>query len=201
MEWKITMYYYISLVILYCINLNCQFCARRRRVSTVLSGDFRETMDQLMTSRVERQTELEAFREEIQEMSHETIGQLLLAHLQRHVHSAPSQGEQAEERDQVQQVDEPIAVVEEEEEEEPEQQEDEDEEDEDEEEHNLMSPLFQEASDDFDQSWSYQYHEVGDESDPVVAISSPQTLPSQASYQDGRHSSSSTNHLSIVSSI
>lgn len=192
----------------------------RRRVSTFLCSDFRDRMDQLMTARVERQTELEAYQEEEEEeMSQETVGQLLLAHLQRHMHSAASQeGEQAEEGDQVEQVDEPIVVEEEvqepqhrEEDEEQEEEEDEP----DEEQRSPTSPLFHEASDDFDQSspsvqmtspstiqtWSYQDHEVGDDSDPVASTSSPQPLPAQAYYQDSRQSSSSTNHISIETEL
>lgn len=171
-----------------------------------------------MTTRVERQTELEAYQEEEEEeMSQERVGQLLLAHLQRHMHSVASQeGEQAEEGDQVGQVAEPLVVEEEEQEPEHREEDEEQEEEEDEpdeEERSPTSPLFHEASDDFDQSspsvqmtspsttqtWSYQDHEVGDESDPVASTSSPQPLPAQAYYQDSRQSSSSTNHISIVS--
>ncbi|XP_044508069.1 transcriptional regulator ATRX [Mangifera indica] len=157
----------------------------RRRVSTYLASDFRETMDQLVTTRVERQIELEAYeKEEQEELSRERISELLLAHLQRCMQSAASQEEEQVVRgNEVEQVDE--------------------EEQEEEEEESSRSHEERETSDYSEQSSSqtmqiastsasYQGQEVGDESE-----STPEPLQAQASYPDSQLSSSLTTSLSL----
>jgi hypothetical protein len=64
----------------------------RRTVSSFLASDLRDSIDQMMMSRVQRQVSQED--EELDEDSQEGMGQLMLSYFQRHSHSADSQEEE-----------------------------------------------------------------------------------------------------------
>ncbi|KAJ6695161.1 hypothetical protein OIU74_014327 [Salix koriyanagi] len=64
----------------------------RRTVSSFLTSDLRDSIDQLVMSRVQRQVSQED--EELDEDSQERMGQLMLSYFQRHSHSADSQEEE-----------------------------------------------------------------------------------------------------------
>jgi len=173
----------------------------RKTVSNFLSSEFRERMDKLMVSRLERQTQQE---EEYDDGAEED--------------------EEEEEEDDGAEEDE-----EEEEEEElwcfseghtqpkSSDNEEEEEEEEDRDERSLISSAqYQEASDDLDQSasplqfpspsilssWSYQLdNEMGEDSNRGASTSSPQPFQPQFSSNTQRSSPvSTTHHPSIVRS-
>ncbi|XP_050232748.1 uncharacterized protein LOC126681277 [Mercurialis annua] len=84
----------------------------RRTVSTFLSSDFRDRMDQLMESHVQRQVN-EDDGEELDEESQERMGQLILSFFEQHSH----QPEEEEDQDGVEETEEDDEEEEEEEEE------------------------------------------------------------------------------------
>ncbi|KAI9198288.1 hypothetical protein LWI28_013034 [Acer negundo] len=196
----------------------------RKRVSTFLSSDFRDTMDQLMTSRAMTQADIDGYHEEEDETTQERMSQLLLSHLQRHLHPATTNQEEEEQTQEIDQVEEEYRDQEEEEddhyqeeeEDEEEEEEDEEEEEEEEEERSSMSHQFHEAGEYCQSSstiqmpspsaittWSFRDIEVGDDSDHPVASSPPpppppKPLPSQTYYQDSSsRSPEPANRLSI----
>ncbi|KAM3694161.1 hypothetical protein ACJW31_07G039200 [Castanea mollissima] len=170
----------------------CQLL-ERRTVSSFLTSDFRERIDRLMVSRLDRQMHLEEREDE--NGSQEGMDQFMSF---KHSFTDPSGSQQEEE----------------EEEEDEEQVEEEEEEDRDvaeEGEESLISGQYHEAGDDFDESsssmqiaspyplgsWSYQDNQVGDDSDQVTSTSPRQHLPSQPYYQDSQQNSAATNPNSI----
>ncbi|XP_011022301.1 PREDICTED: uncharacterized protein LOC105124124 [Populus euphratica] len=64
----------------------------RRTVSSFLASDLRDSIDQLIMSRVQRQVSQED--EELDEDNQERMGQLMLSYFQSHSHSADSQEEE-----------------------------------------------------------------------------------------------------------
>ncbi|KAL5773766.1 hypothetical protein ACOSP7_013413 [Xanthoceras sorbifolium] len=151
----------------------------RKRVSTFLSSEFRDTMDQLMTSRAVRQADIDRYHEEEDEDTQERMNQLLLSHLQRHLHQATTsqEEEQTQERNQLVHVDQVAEEEqqrqeeyydqeeeeedyhyqeEEEEEDDEEADEDEDEEQEEEEDRSSISHPFHEVSEYFQSSSTLQ---------------------------------------------
>ena len=166
----------------------------RGTVSGFLASDFRDKMDTLMMTRLEKQTHSAGSQgggEEDEEHSQ------LISFIQK-----CRQQQQEEEFKE-----EEIAGQEREEAEEIEGQE--------EEEESLISGQYHEASDYFEQStssqkislppllrsWSFQDNEVGDDSDQTASTSPYRGFPSQSYYHNTRHCSSSRNQPSIVSSI
>ncbi|KAB5564725.1 hypothetical protein DKX38_004779 [Salix brachista] len=164
----------------------------RRTVSSFLTSDLRDSIDQLVMSRVQRQVSQED--EELDEDSQERMGQLMLSYFQRHSHSADSQ---EEEQKQGQELDggsgEGETVGEES----------------ISEEGSLTSHQYIEATDYFDQSspsqhspypfrsWNFSdEHEVADGCQQVQTKSLHLTPPSQVSNKDRRYSSS-ISHSSI----
>ncbi|XP_030944341.1 uncharacterized protein LOC115968938 isoform X2 [Quercus lobata] len=162
----------------------CQLL-ERRTVSSFLTSDFRERIDRLMVSHLDRQVHLEEREDE--NGSQEGMDQFMSF---LHSFTDPS-GSQEEE------------VVEEEEEEDRDVAE--------EGEESLISGQCHEAGDYFDESssstqiaspyplgsWSYQDNQVGDDSDQVTSTSPRQHLLSQPYYQDSQQNSSATNPNSI----
>ena len=166
----------------------------RRTVSSFLTSDLRDSIDQLVMSRVQRQVSQED--EELDEDSQEKMGQLMLSYFQRHSHSADSQ---EEEQKQGQELDvgsgEGETVGEES----------------ISEEGSLTNHQYIEATDYFDQSsppqhspypfrsWNFSdEHEVADGCQQAQTKSLHLTPPSQVSNKDRRYSSS-ISHSSIVS--
>ncbi|ONI11679.1 hypothetical protein PRUPE_4G120300 [Prunus persica] len=186
----------------------------RRTVSNFLASDFRDKIDRLMVSRIERQTYPVGSEEgEDEEISQDRMNQLVSFLQQRQQQMRP-----ADNQEQKQQVQE--QKHQQEEEDMTEEEEDDHHHNDEEEARSLISAQYQEASDDFDQctslqpspshmtAWSYQDNEVGDDSDRAASISPPRHLPSQSYYPNSRecspspsyhrrHYSSSTNHPSI----
>ncbi|KAK3189090.1 hypothetical protein Dsin_028651 [Dipteronia sinensis] len=188
----------------------------RKRVSTFLNSDFRDTMDQLMTSRAMTQADIDGYHEEEDETTQERMSQLLLSHLQRHLHPATTNQEEEEQTQEIDQVEEECRDQEEEEDDHYQEEEDEEEGEEDEEqeeeERSSMSHQFHEAGEYCQSSstiqmpspsvittWSFRDNEVGDDSDPVASSSPPpQPLLSQTYYQDSSsRSPEPANRLSI----
>uniref|UniRef100_A0A6N2JXP6 RING-type domain-containing protein n=1 Tax=Salix viminalis TaxID=40686 RepID=A0A6N2JXP6_SALVM len=165
----------------------------RRTVSSFLTSDLRDSIDQLVMSRVQRQVSQED--EELDEDSQERMGQLMLSYFQRHSHSADSQDE---EQKQGQELDggsgEGETVGEESISEEGSL---------------ITSHQYIEATDYFDQSspsqhspypfrsWNFSdEHEVADGCQQAQTKSLHLTPPSQVSNKDRRYSSS-ISHSSI----
>ncbi|KAF3450101.1 hypothetical protein FNV43_RR06181 [Rhamnella rubrinervis] len=176
----------------------CQLL-QRRTVSNFLTSDFRDRIDRLMVSRLDRQQHPAANQEEGDEYNQEH----LMAFLQRHAHQAESQLQQELEEEEEEQIAE--------DEEHDEEEEDEEEEEED----SQVSGQYHEGSDYINQStssslqlipssplvrsWSYQENEVGEESDRATSTSPIlQNLPSQPYCQNTLQCSPS---VTISSSI
>ncbi|KAK9989526.1 hypothetical protein SO802_029765 [Lithocarpus litseifolius] len=165
----------------------CQLL-ERRTVSSFLTSDFRERIDRLMVSRLDRQMHLEEREDE--NGSQEGMDQFMSF---LHSFTDPS-GSQEEEEEEVE-----------------EEEEEEDRDVAEEGEESLISGQYHEAGDYFDESsssmqiaspyplgsWSYQDNQVGDDSDQVTSTSPSQHLPSQPYYQDSQQNSSATNPNSI----
>ncbi|XP_023919347.2 uncharacterized protein LOC112030901 [Quercus suber] len=163
----------------------CQLL-ERRTVSSFLTSDFRERIDRLMVSRLDRQTHLEEREDE--NGSQEGMDQFMSF---LHSFTDPS-GSQQEEEEEEEEEEEDRDVAEEGEE-------------------SLISGQYHEAGDYFDVSsssmqiassyplgsWSYQDNQVGDDSDQVTSASPRQHLPSQPYDQDSQQNSSATNPNSI----
>jgi hypothetical protein len=174
-------------------NLDFQLYVCRRTVSNFLVSDFRESMDRLMSSRLER-----TMHSEEEEEEHGSQGRMdqLMSFLQRHRHLSGSHeeeeiGEGEEDRDGA----------------------DEEEEGEEEEEESLIGGQYNEASDYFDQSsslpqmpspsqlwsWTDRDNEVSDDSEVANSTSQSPHLLSQPYHQDSQQNPSSTNQNSTVS--
>ncbi|CAK7335957.1 unnamed protein product [Dovyalis caffra] len=167
----------------------------RRTVSSFLTSDLRDRIDQLMVSRAQRQVSQE--EEELDKDSQERMGQLMLSYFQRHSHPF---GSQEEEREQEQELDGGSGLGETVEEECI-----------SEEEGSTTSHQYMEATDYFDQSspsqhspYPFRSWNYNDDQEVVDGCEQAQTTPlhlpppSQSSNQDRRFSSS-TSHSSIVS--
>jgi hypothetical protein len=186
--------------------LDFQLSVCRRTVSNFLVSDFRESMDRLMSSRLER-----TMHSEEEEEEHGSQGRMdqLMSFLQRHRHLSGSHEEEENgEGEEVRDVAE----------EEPEGEEDrdgadEEEEGEEEEEESLIGGQYNEASDYFDQSsslpqmpspsqlwsWTDRDNEVSDDSEVANSTSQSPHLLSQPYHQDSQQNPSSTNQNSTVS--
>lgn len=184
----------------------------RRSVSTFLSSNLRDTMDQLMISQVERIPQSIGNEQEEEDGFHNRLEQLMLSQTQRQTHTVTSHQEDEEQDMEEYQEDE-----EEDQEDEEEQDDDDDDEDEeedvdddeeeredDDQEERPMTRQYSEFGDYADQvaegvrTWSHDGdHEVSDDSDQVASQSSQQPQSSQASYPNTRPCSSFANHSSI----
>ncbi|KAM5587003.1 hypothetical protein ABKV19_005776 [Rosa sericea] len=183
----------------------------RRTVSNFLSSDFRDRIDRLMVSRIERQTcHNVSQEEEDDESSYDRMNQMVSFLQQRSSPSGTEEAEEVQEHVQVQeqnqvqeQVLEQVQVQEQVKEhqdhedegmtEEEEEEENDDNYDDEEESRSLISGQFQEASDYFDRAslqpspshfttWSYQDNEVGDDSDQATSPSPRQRSPFPSYY-------------------
>lgn len=166
----------------------------RGTVTSFLTSDFKEKMDRLMVTRLERQTQPVVSQEGEEEEEEDEEHSQLMSFIQNCRRQQEEKDEESEEE-----------VIGEEAEEEQEEEE---------EEEILISGQYQEASDYFDQStsslqipsssllrsWSFGDNEVGDDSDRAASTSPRQDFPSQTYYHNTRQSSSPRNHPSIVSS-
>ncbi|KAF5729247.1 hypothetical protein HS088_TW21G01408 [Tripterygium wilfordii] len=72
----------------------------RQTVSSVLSSDFRDRMDQLMTCHAQRQTDTTSNQEDDDDDSQERMHQLVLAHLQGHTQQVDNQEGEEEDDDE-----------------------------------------------------------------------------------------------------
>ncbi|XP_058200308.1 uncharacterized protein LOC131315203 isoform X2 [Rhododendron vialii] len=183
----------------------------RRSVSTFLSSNLKDTMDQLMISRAERlpqsigneQGEEDGFRNRLE--------QLMLSQTQRQAHTVSSHQEDEEQdieenqEDEEQDMDEDQENEEEQDDEDDDKEEKEEEEDDDDDEESPLTRQYSEVGDYVDQvangvrTWSHDGdHEISDDSAQVASQSSGQSQSSQASYPGTRLCSSFTNPSSIT---
>ncbi|PON83565.1 43kDa postsynaptic protein [Trema orientale] len=171
-------------------NVEIRQLLERGTVSGFLASDFREKMDRLMVTRLERQTRPAASLGGGGEEEKDDRSQLMSC-----IQNCQQQQREEEES----------------EDEETEGEELEDEEAEGEQEESLISGQYHEASDYFDQStssqqipspsllrsWSFRDNEVGEDSDRAASTSPRQDFPSQSYYHSARQCSSSRNHPSV----
>ncbi|KAJ7969383.1 RING/U-box superfamily protein [Quillaja saponaria] len=179
----------------------------RRTVSSFLTSDFRERMDRLMESRIDRQAR-QLYCQDDKEGSQERMEQLMEFSQERMLAEGSREGNrEVEEREEEEEEEEERVLGGEEMDEDEEEEEDEKEE----REASLISGQYHEVSDYFDQStssleipspsllrsWSYRDNEGGADSDRGASTPSPRPSQSQSYYQDSRQYSPSTNHHSI----
>ncbi|PSS11060.1 Protein neuralized like [Actinidia chinensis var. chinensis] len=172
----------------------------RRSVSTFLSSNLRDTMDQLMISRAERRPHSMGNEQEDVQDLHNRLEQLMLSQIQRQTQTTNGQQEDGE---QEKVEDENEDQVEDEQDEEDDEEE-ENEEEEQEQEERPIRRQYSETGDYVDQvvagvrSWSHESdHEVSDDFDQVASPSSQPPQSSQASYPDTQLFSSFANRSSI----
>ncbi|KAL7210933.1 hypothetical protein ACSBR2_013920 [Camellia fascicularis] len=160
----------------YVHNEDIRQLLERRGVSTFLSSNLRDKMDQLMISRVERLPHAMENQQEEDNGLHYRLEQLMRSHIQRQTHTINSQQEDEEEEEE---------QVEEEEE-------------------SPSGPQYNEVSDYVDQvvsgvrSWSHDTdHEVSCDSDQAVSPSLQQPQSSESSSPESQPCSSFTNRSSV----
>ncbi|XP_048318346.2 uncharacterized protein LOC112493410 [Ziziphus jujuba] len=182
----------------------------RRTVSNILCSSFRDRIDRLMVTHLERQVRQEN-EEEDEEQNHEQ----LMTFLQRRVHLAETQQQHQQELEEEEEQEQQQQQHLQEDEEEENDEEEEEEEEQEQEGEIVISGKYQKGSDYINQStsslqippssllgsWGYQDNEVGDESDLATSTSptpSPhQHLPSQTYY----HGTTQCSPARITSSI